>query len=268
MTVPASVPRAATLSVAFRTMPAAFAVIVAVCEDATIVVVTGNVADVAPCTMLTLAGTVAAPLSLERPTANPPAPAALVSVTVPVEGEPPLTEVGSRTSEESAGPGGTNTSADVWVTPPAVAEMSTEVVEATAVVTIVKLACNAPALTETLDGTDAADMLELASVTGSPPAEAGADSVTIPDEGVPPSTTPGERTRLVTETGPTERIAVRLTLPCVAVSVAVDCVATLDAETVNVAEVASAGTVTEAGTVATEVSELESERVLSERPSR
>lgn len=44
--------------------------------------------------MTRLAATVAAPLLEDRVTETPPAPAGAARVTVPVEGEPPVTEVG------------------------------------------------------------------------------------------------------------------------------------------------------------------------------
>jgi hypothetical protein len=54
-------------------------------EAVTVPVVTVNVADVAPCTTVTLEGTLAAVvLELESDTATPPVPAAAVRVTVPV----------------------------------------------------------------------------------------------------------------------------------------------------------------------------------------
>ena len=76
-------------------------------EAVTARVVTVNVALVAPAGMVTLAGTVAtAGLSLERETMTPPVRADPLSVTLPVEGDPPLTLVGFSVSEVRVGPDG------------------------------------------------------------------------------------------------------------------------------------------------------------------
>jgi hypothetical protein len=53
-----------------------------------------NVAVVAFAATVTLAGTCAAPLLLDNATVAPPVGAGVFSVTVPVEDEPPTTEVG------------------------------------------------------------------------------------------------------------------------------------------------------------------------------
>ena len=59
-----------------------------------------------PAGMVTLAGTVAtAGLSLERETMAPPVRADPLSVTLPVEGDPPLTLVGFSASEVRVGGG-------------------------------------------------------------------------------------------------------------------------------------------------------------------
>jgi hypothetical protein len=65
-------------------------------------VVTVKVALVAPAGTVTLAGTVATPvLLLERETTAPPLGASALSMTVPVEGDPPLTLVGFSVNEDS-----------------------------------------------------------------------------------------------------------------------------------------------------------------------
>ena len=81
-------------------------------EAVTAKVVTVNVRLATPGGMVTLAGTVAAAmLLLERETRAPLLGAGAFSVTLPVEGDPPLTLVGFGVSEDSvAEPGdGTDT---------------------------------------------------------------------------------------------------------------------------------------------------------------
>ena len=77
-------------------------------ELVTALELTVNVALLAPAATVTLAGTVAAAvLSLERETAAPPLGAGPLRVTVPVEGDPPVTLIGLSAIEESvAEPGG------------------------------------------------------------------------------------------------------------------------------------------------------------------
>jgi hypothetical protein len=73
-------------------------------ETVTALVLTVNVALVAPAVTVTLEGTLAAPLLLESITCAPPVSAGPVSVTVPVDDcMPPVTLVGFSVSEESAG---------------------------------------------------------------------------------------------------------------------------------------------------------------------
>jgi hypothetical protein len=64
--------------------------------------VTVNVAEVAPVATVTLAGTVAADPLLDRATTAPPVGAAPLRVTVPVDGDPPLTVAGLTATEDSA----------------------------------------------------------------------------------------------------------------------------------------------------------------------
>ena len=78
-------------------------------EVVTALVLTVKVALLAPAGTVTLEGTVATPLLLESSICAPPIGAAPLSVTVPVEGDPPFTLVGLTANEESVGdpgPGG------------------------------------------------------------------------------------------------------------------------------------------------------------------
>jgi hypothetical protein len=78
--------------------------IVAVLEKLTVLVVTVKVALVFPAATVTLAGTVATDVGLlERVTTAPPEGARPERVTVPVEGEPPLTVEGLKVRETATG---------------------------------------------------------------------------------------------------------------------------------------------------------------------
>jgi len=90
-------------------------------EAVTALVVTMNVAVLAPAATVTLAGTLAAALSLEIITCAPPVGAGPLSVTVPVEFcAPPVTLVGFSVTEESVGEEawGMTVSVAVVVAPP------------------------------------------------------------------------------------------------------------------------------------------------------
>ncbi|MCU1315478.1 MAG: hypothetical protein JWN63_800 [Candidatus Acidoferrum typicum] len=92
-------------------------------DAVTALVLTVNVALVAPATTVTLEGTVAAAvLLLESATCAPPVGAAPLNVTVPVEDcVPPITLVGLSVSDERVGAGGAagvTASEAVLVTPP------------------------------------------------------------------------------------------------------------------------------------------------------
>ena len=81
--------------------------------------VTVNVAEVAPAATITLAGTVAADALLESVTTPPPLGAAPLSITVPVDGVPPLTVAGLTATEDSAAAvAGFTVSKVVLVVPP------------------------------------------------------------------------------------------------------------------------------------------------------
>jgi len=83
-----------TVSVAVLLDAPSVPVITGVTALATAVVVIVNVAEVAPCATVTVAGTVAAALLDASVTTLPPAGAGPVSVTVPVDDAPPATLVG------------------------------------------------------------------------------------------------------------------------------------------------------------------------------
>jgi hypothetical protein len=92
------------------------AVIVDTADVLTDVVVTVNVAVVAPAETVTLPGTAVAAESSVSVTTAPPAGAAAVSVTVPVDELPPVTVVGLNANEESQA-GGVTVSVVVRFTP-------------------------------------------------------------------------------------------------------------------------------------------------------
>ena len=92
-----------TVSAAVRVTPAKTAEMVAEVEAVTEVVVTVKLALVAPASTVTLAGTFAAVELSESVTTAPPAGAAALKVTVPVEEFPPTTLVGLRDSAEIVG---------------------------------------------------------------------------------------------------------------------------------------------------------------------
>ena len=88
-------------------------------DAVTVLVLTVNVALLAPAATVTLAGTIAAAvLSLIRETAAPPVGAGPLRVTVPVEGDPPVTLIGlSAIAESVAEPCGATLSEAVLVAP-------------------------------------------------------------------------------------------------------------------------------------------------------
>jgi hypothetical protein len=179
-------------------------------------VVTVNVALVAPPATVTVDGTVADDgLPLDSDTTAPPAGAGPLSVTVPVEGLPPTTLDGFTPNELNPTATGVTVRGAVRVTPPYTAEIVTAVEPDTGLVVTGNVALVAPAATVTLDGTVAANVLSLLSDTTAPPAGAGPLSVTVPVEGLPPTTldgfTPNELNP--TATGVTVRGAVRVTPP-------------------------------------------------------
>ena len=179
---------AVTARVAVEVAPPPAAEIVAVALVATATDVTVKVAVVAPDGMVTDAGTVAAALFEVNVTTKPFGPAALLIVTVPVEGVPPTTDVGLSVRPVTAG--GLTVNVAVLLVAPVVPVIVTEVAAATPTVVAVNVAVLDPAATDTDAGTVVEASLE-ASVTVIPPVGAFALSVTVPVEERPPATAVG-----------------------------------------------------------------------------
>jgi hypothetical protein len=154
-------------------------------------VVIVKVALVLPAATVTLAGTVATEVKLlDSVTIIPFVGAGPESVTVPVEGEIPVTVAGFRIRVLTVGAVTVNPA--VWVVP-LLAVIVTEVFVATEFVATVKVAVVALPGTVTLAGTCAAAVLLLDSVTTVPLAGEGPFNVTVPVEEVAPMTEVGLR---------------------------------------------------------------------------
>jgi hypothetical protein len=102
--VPAGVPAVVggfTVSDAVLVVPPYEAEIITCVELVTALVLTIKVVLLAPAATVTLAGTIAADPLLESETPAPPVGAAPLRLTVPVDGDPPLTVMGLSPSEYS-----------------------------------------------------------------------------------------------------------------------------------------------------------------------
>ena len=153
---------------------------------ATGLVVIVKLAVVAPRATVTLVGTLAAALLLRRVTTLPPDGAGAFRLTCPVAEPLPVALGGLIVTALTAN--GITVSSTVFVTPPAVPEMTTEVLVLTSFVVIEKVAVLDPAGTVTLASTLAAPRLLLDRVTMVPPVGAGPLKVTIPLEVMLPTT--------------------------------------------------------------------------------
>lgn len=171
--------------------PANPAEIVADVACATALVVTAKVALVAPAGTVMFVGTVAAAELSESDTTAPPAGAAALSVTVPVEPLPPTTVAGLSETAESVGPvvpAVVSVSVALFVTFWYDAEMDTVFVDVTCPVLTVNVARVCPAGTTTLFGTTASSVSLLASVTTALPVGAAEFNVTVAVDEPPPVT--------------------------------------------------------------------------------
>lgn len=216
---------------------------------------TTKVALSAPVGTVTLAGTATTVVSaLERATTAPLPDTGPFISTVPWEVDPPTTELGfSKTAFTASG---LTVSAALAVVP-YVAEIATAVADDTVVVVIGKVAVVAPAATVTFAGTLASEGLFEESWTCAPCPPAASGKVTVPCEEMPPSTLVGFRARLETEGGETVSGALRVPLVKAAEMVTDVDAATLPVAMGNEAVVEPPGTVTLAGTEATDAELLE-----------
>ena len=160
---------AITVRTAAAVVPFAAAVIVDDVLTVTGTVVMVNVAVVVPSGMVTVAGTPATALLLERVTTNPPTGALVSRLTIPVAVLPPATPAGEMVMTDTRGAVTVRSAfADV---PLLVAVIVAEVFAETAIVVIVNVALVAPSATVTLAGSVAAVLLD-ARLTTTPPAGA------------------------------------------------------------------------------------------------
>jgi hypothetical protein len=238
-----------TVSTVLWVSPFIVAEIVEVVETATAVLVTVKVADVAPDAMVTVAGTVAAALSLDRVTTAPPAGAAPSKVTVPVEDDPPVTLAGLSDMLDRAA--GLIVRVAVCESPKSPV-IVTETTAPTALVFTAKLAVVAPAATVTLAAT-VASALSLDRVTTAPSAGAALLRVTVPVEEDPPVTLAGATETLESTGGLIAKAVVCGPLK-LAVMVAEVVVPTAVVLTVKFAVASPAATITLAATVAAALS--------------
>jgi len=192
-------------------------VMVAGVEVATAVVVIANVADLAPAATVTLAGVTALVLLDERLTTVPPVAPGPFRVTVPVDGDPPITDVGESVKLERTA--GVIVSVAVTEVVPVLAVMRAGVEVATAEVVTMNVADVAPDPTVTVAGVTALGLLD-DNPTTVPPGCAGPFNVTVPVDDVPPTTDAGENARPVNEAGVTVKVIVLVALPNAAVIVA------------------------------------------------
>ena len=136
--------------------------------EVTAAVAIGNVAVVVPAGTLTDAGTTATDVRpLDSATTIPAAGAGPFRVTVPTDGFPPFTLVGSRMSDVNMGAATVKVARRV--VPRYVADILGDAFVATGLVVAVKVAVLAPANTVTDAGTWAAAVLLDVNVTTAPP---------------------------------------------------------------------------------------------------
>ena len=175
--------------------------------EAAVLVLIVNVAVVCPAGTVTLvAGSVTTLEFSASVTTAPPAGAAALSSTVPVDEAPPTMGLGANDTKARIG---NNVMSAFAVTPLKTAEIRTDVVAGTELVVIVNVALDAPAGTITFAGTEAAPGALLNSETVAPPAGAAVFMVTVPADGDPPVRSTGLTARPVMASGPTGGVIFR-----------------------------------------------------------
>lgn len=211
-----------------------------------------NVAVAEPAAIVTLVGTVAAALSLASVTTTPAVGAGPLNVTVPVAGEPPTSDDGEMLNAvRTGGLIASGTDADA---PFAAAEIVAEIADVTALVVTLNVAEFAPAATVIVAGTLAA-LLLLETVTETPAAGAGPESVTVAETFVPPVAVAGVRLIESGTAAATASVPLLVVACTEAVIVAVVDATTGEVEIGNELEVEPAGTTMLAGTDAAGLSE-------------
>ena len=182
-----------TVSVAVTDVPPAEALIVTTVETDTADVVTLKLAELAPAATVTLVGVTALVLLEDKLTTSPPLGAGPLSVTVPVDKVPPVTDAGD--TDKLVGTGGVTVRVAEDDEDPCMAVIFADTKAATGDVVMVKLAEVAPAATVTLAGKTAKELLDDSPITV-PLAGATPLSVTTPVDGFPPTTEFGETVTL------------------------------------------------------------------------
>jgi len=185
-------------------VPFSVPVIVARVRELTAVVEMGKLAEVAPAGTVTVAWTVAL-VELDVSVTTVLGPAGPASVTVPVAGLPPMSDVGVTVT--LASPAGVIVSVADCVVPLSVPAIVTGVLVETPVVVIGNVAVLVPAPTTTVAWT-VAEVLFDERLTVSPPVGALLLNVTVPVEDVPPTTDNGETVTLVKVGAVIVRVAV------------------------------------------------------------
>ena len=172
---------------------------------ATAEVVTLNVALFDPAATVTVAGTFALETLVVKLITAPPDGAGPLRVAVPVDGEPPTTDVGASVIDVSVA--AVILSEALADEAPSVAVRVADVVVTTAAVVTVNVAVVAPAETVTVEGTPALVVLDVIA-TAMPPVGAALPSVNVPVEDVPPMTDVGATVKELTNGAEIFRVAV------------------------------------------------------------